>query len=419
MRTILAAACISSVLLSVPVFAAPCDGFADVDSNSTFCSAVRYIKDKGITLGCTGSTYCPNDFVTRLQMAAFLQRAGKGGTHNTLGDYTTSVGGGDYNTVTAQYGTIAGGYLNTTTAEADYAVVSGGTSNVANDVYASVGGGTGNQALAQYSTVAGGYQNVVWGMESFIGGGESNSADGTFSVVVGGILNNSNSEASTVCGGADNRATGMYASVGGGFFNSASGDNSTVPGGANNTAAGGRSVALGYRAKTEATAFGSFVFGDNTEIDISTAIPNEFLVGASGGIRMLSNKDGSTGCSIVAGGGSWACTSSRDVKRDFSPIDTEDVLARALALPVMRWRYMHESPEIRHMGTFSQEFRAAFGLGSDDKSITLIDAEGVALAAIQGLNAKLDGQLQKKDARIAALEEAMAQMQKQIAMLTR
>ena len=35
-------------------------------------------------------------------------------------------------------------------------------------------------------------------------------------------------------------------------------------------------------------------------------------------------------------------------------------------------------------------FRSAFSLGSDDKSITTVDAEGVALTAIQGLNAKME-----------------------------
>ncbi len=344
-----------AALASAPAFSAACAGFTDVDSaNTTYCSAVTYLKDKGITLGCgDGSNYCPNDYVTRLQMALFLQRAGKGGPHNTLGDYTTSIGGGDFNAVSAQYGTI--------------------------------GGGAANEASGELAAIGGGTQNVAGGLGATIAGGLNNTASGDESV------------------------------VGGGSSNVASGVNATVGGGSNNTAAGTNSVAMGHRARVEATASGSFVFGDSTDIDIGTATADQFLVGASGGIRMLSNKDGTTGCSIVAGGGSWACTSSREVKRDFSPIHTEDVLARALALPVMRWRYMHESPEIRHMGTFSQDFRAAFGLGSDDKSITLVDAEGVSLAAIQGLNAKLEGKSAKLEsenadlrARLDRLEAAMA-----------
>jgi len=33
----------------------------------------------------------------------------------------------------------------------------------------------------------------------------------------------------------------------------------------------------------------------------------------------------------------------------------------------------------------AQDFRAAFGLGEDDKHISTVDADGVALAAIQEL----------------------------------
>ena len=34
----------------------------------------------------------------------------------------------------------------------------------------------------------------------------------------------------------------------------------------------------------------------------------------------------------------------------------------------------------------AQDFYAAFGLGTDEKHITPLDANGIALAAIQGLN---------------------------------
>ena len=47
-------------------------------------------------------------------------------------------------------------------------------------------------------------------------------------------------------------------------------------------------------------------------------------------------------------------------------------------------------PISQHIGPVAQDFHAAFSLGSDDKSITTVDAEGVALTAIQGLNAKME-----------------------------
>ena len=64
-------------LIASPATAAPCAGFTDVDDASAFCSNVTWLKNRSITLGCTSATtYCPNDPVTRLAMAAFLNRLG-------------------------------------------------------------------------------------------------------------------------------------------------------------------------------------------------------------------------------------------------------------------------------------------------------------------------------------------------------
>jgi S-layer homology domain len=56
--------------------AAPCSGFSDVDSASGFCPNVDWLRNRGVTLGCTATTYCPDEPVTRLQMAAFMNRLG-------------------------------------------------------------------------------------------------------------------------------------------------------------------------------------------------------------------------------------------------------------------------------------------------------------------------------------------------------
>jgi hypothetical protein len=44
---------------------------------------------------------------------------------------------------------------------------------------------------------------------------------------------------------------------------------------------------------------------------------------------------------------------------------------------------------MRNLGPMAQDFFAAFGLGNDDKTIASGNLDGVALAAIQGLTAKL------------------------------
>ena len=69
----------SALALLVPAgeaLAAPCAGFTDVQDTDFFCPSVEWLKNRGITLGCTASTYCPNDPVIRASMALFMDRLG-------------------------------------------------------------------------------------------------------------------------------------------------------------------------------------------------------------------------------------------------------------------------------------------------------------------------------------------------------
>jgi hypothetical protein len=45
---------------------------------------------------------------------------------------------------------------------------------------------------------------------------------------------------------------------------------------------------------------------------------------------------------------------------------------------------------VKHVGPVAQDFHSAFGLGDSDKAIRTADESGVALAAIQGLNQKVE-----------------------------
>jgi len=48
--------------------------FADVPTNHQFHSDISWLADSGVTTGCGGGNFCPEDNVTRGQMAAFLHR---------------------------------------------------------------------------------------------------------------------------------------------------------------------------------------------------------------------------------------------------------------------------------------------------------------------------------------------------------
>jgi hypothetical protein len=49
--------------------------FTDVPVGNSSFQAVEALKSSGITLGCTATTFCPTQAVTRAQMALFLSRA--------------------------------------------------------------------------------------------------------------------------------------------------------------------------------------------------------------------------------------------------------------------------------------------------------------------------------------------------------
>jgi len=110
---------------------------------------------------------------------------------------------------------------------------------------------------------------------------------------------------------------------------------------------------------------------------------------ASGGAYFYSNEAATSGVVLTPGSGAWANLSDRYAKTGVVPLDDDSILANVAALPASGWSYKSEAG-VRHVGPMAQDFYAAFGVGVDDRHITSIDEDGVALAAIKGLNAKLE-----------------------------
>ena len=71
---------VAILALAPTAAAAPCAEFTDVDGTvvgAGFCQNVEWLKNRQVTLGCTSTThYCPDANVSRLQMAAFMNRLG-------------------------------------------------------------------------------------------------------------------------------------------------------------------------------------------------------------------------------------------------------------------------------------------------------------------------------------------------------
>ncbi len=260
------------------------------------------------------------------------------------------------------------------------AIGGGGKSNAPNrvtDNFGTVGGGYGNRAGndagslldAECATVGGGDYNIASNLYATVGGGNGNDASGSYA---------------TIGGGNGNDASGSYATVGGGDGNDASGSYATVGGGRSNIAAGDYSFAAGRGA--QANNPGCFVWGDASTSLINCNVDNRWMARAAGGVYFYTNSSLTTGVYVSAGGGSWSTVSDRNLKENVAAVDGREVLAILETIPISTWNYRTQDASIRHIGPMAQDFYAAFGLGENDISITTVDLDGVALAAIQGLH---------------------------------
>ena len=96
--------------------------------------------------------------------------------------------------------------------------------------------------------------------------------------------------------------------------------------------------------------------------------------------------------------GAFVSASDRNVKENFAPVQPREMLEKVIALPLSSWNYKADTAT-RHVGPMAQDFYAAFGVGPGDKHIATVDADGVALAAIQGLNQKVEDRGQRAEVR--------------------
>ncbi|MDP2896139.1 MAG: tail fiber domain-containing protein [bacterium] len=436
-----------------------------LETNDTSPNIIGGYGGNRVTAGAEGATIAGGGAVLMTNRVTDRYGTIGGGANNQAGDnagttddapYAT-VGGGFWNSARGDYATVAGGYSNdasgssatvgggySNTAGDSYATVAGGDSNEASGSEATVGGGYSNSASNLAATVAGGYNNTASGSRGTVGGGRDNTASGAFATVAGGRSNLASASYATIAGGGpsdlvnpdttrnlatddystvggggnnqagDNAGTttdARYATVGGGDSNIASGSYATAPGGNSNTAAGDYSFAAGRRAK--ANYGGCFVWGDSTNDDIATSGPNRFMVRASGGVWFYSTPDKSTGVRLPANDSAWTTVSDRALKENIRRVDRREILRKLIQVPISRWSYKGQTPGIEHVGPMAQEFYAAFGLGDDERYISTIDPDGVALAAIQGLHEIV----QEKDEEISTLKKQSAKLEARLASL--
>ncbi|MBK8127964.1 MAG: tail fiber domain-containing protein [bacterium] len=344
---------------------------------------------------------------------------GGGSFNRAHGDYSAICGGGgpdaaDSNSVSALASTIGGGQRNEIELLANHSFIGGGDANSVTANNSIIGGGRNNRVRGAYSVVAGGGgpteadSNSASGANAFIGAGTRGKATGDYSfvgagygceahgqesVVVGGEYCYANALRATVGGGFQNQATGQDAVVAGGNGNVASGSTSTVPGGAGNEATAFMTTAMGFRAK--ANHIGSFVWADRTYTDFASTADNQVSFRASGGVRIATNGAGTVGVKLDNGDTAWEVLSDSTKKTNRTAVNTATILDKLTQLPVEEWNYSHQDAANTHIGPMAQNFHALFGYGDDNTTISTIDPDGVALAAIQEL-AKQNREMQNE-----------------------
>ena len=330
--------------------------------------------------------------------------------------YDSTIAGGDFNTIqtNAFYSTIGGGVQNTIQSDAHESTIGGGQQNTiqTNAFYSTISGGSLNmiQTNAIYSTIGGGRFNTIQtnAYAAIIGGGFQNTIKNSSenSTIGGGYVNaiQTNANYSTIAGGYGNaiQSYGQFAAIPGGRFNLAT----------------NFAFAAGHNAK--ATNTGAFVWSDGTGTATLSTGDNSVTMRASGGFSFLTGT-GSVGASMAAGGTSWATISDRNAKKNFQLVDVLEVLEKLEHVPVQRWNYKWEPDDaVPHIGPVAQDFKGAFYSGRDDKSISTLEFDGIELAAIQGLNQKVEAQkeeLAAKQHQIESMEKRLSQLERLVTSL--
>jgi hypothetical protein len=295
---------------------------------------------------------------------------------------------------------------------------------ITNSIYAGNGGGLTNLNASKLTSI--GNTNVGAAGNFFVGpagnstvSGFNNTATGVHALAAD--INGNNNTASGYyalqanTSDGNNTANGYFA-----LYSNMNGGNNTADGldalysntsGNNNTASGyyalfantsgSNNIALGYQA-------GQAIITGSSNIDIGN-------VGQAGDANIIRIGTSQT-ATYLAGtvyGNNVQLTSDRNAKENFQPVDNQALLAKVASLPVSEWNYKTEGQAMQHIGPMAQDFQAAFQLSADDQHISVVDEGGVALAAIQGLNQKLNekaAEIQRLEERLDALQSLVKQL---------
>ncbi len=304
------------------------------------------------------------------------------------GEFSQALGGKNCacSTTSGSYGTyfgaVAVGFCNNATASGYYGAGSSalGICNTASGYYSSALGMC-NTASGNCSSASGYHNTALYRKTSAFGYGNTASC--------------CHSSAFGTCNTSGGTSSSAF-----GYFNVATGNQSSAFG--NSTSASGHySSAFGFALCVSAT--GASVFGgDSSGAVLTNSVACSTLIGprtaaaisiVSGGQIGIRGTAASTTAAIIdssgailSTGGTWVNASDRNLKENFTDLDSSEILSKINSLPIQRWNYKAENQAVTHIGPVAQDFYSTFGLGGSDTSISTIDPAGVALIGIQVLS---------------------------------
>jgi hypothetical protein len=170
-----------------------------------------------------------------------------------------------------------------------------------------------------------------------------------------------------------------------------------------NQSTGGRSWSLITSGASNGEGAGHLLIRDNTANAVRMMIRTNGFIGF--GTTTPTNPLQMASGAYVSAGGTWTSVSDKNRKQNFEAVDPGEILAKVAVLPITKWSYTAE-PGIQHIGPTAQDFHAAFGVGANEVSLSQIDPDGVALAAIQAL-AKENAEFKRQNAEMKRENEAL------------
>lgn len=349
--------------------------FADVTCSGLFDAWIEQYSVDGITGGCGGGNYCPNNPVTRGQMAVFVEKAMRG---------TASWSPGDRGLGNTALGDAA--LLSTTT------------------------NASGNTAIGSLALVSLSFNNggVLWesgntaiGSAALVGLAPTATSNGRFNTGVGYYALSSNVV------GLDNTAVGTFSlAVNEGFRNTALGydagsRNDTIPGYA------GSDVTL---VANQSGNYNTFVgiTGATAQVSNCTAVGIDAYCDANDQVRL-----GNVFVTSIGGKVDWSALSDVRAKSDVRDLDLG--LPFVLALRPVAYRYKHGNGRT-DLGFVAQDVEALLGDGYNvvdpggdaNRTLSLRYSELIAplVKAVQEQQAQIDNQKRE----IEALETRLAEI---------